>query len=224
MVTVIIPCAGRGERFGAEIPKQYLTLKGLPIFVRSLLAFEKHPLCDHIILGVNSDYLEKVQKILKEFSFKKIYRVVEGGETRQDTVYKALLEAPENTEIFLVHDAVRPLINQELISRVIELAKIEKGVIPVIPVRDALIRGKNGYVIESLDRTNLYQVQTPQAIQANILKETLEKAFSEGKIFPDEGSLLHHYGYKVRIIEGSLENFKITFSEDLVIAEKIISE
>lgn len=224
MVTVIIPCAGRGERFGAELPKQFLPLKGIPIFVRSLLAFEKHPQCHNIILGVSSDFIDDIENIIKKFSFKKLYKVVEGGETRQATVYKALLEAPAATEIFLVHDAVRPMISQDLISRVLEMTKFEKVVIPAIPIRDALIRGEKDYIKDSLDRTNLYQVQTPQAIKAQILKETLEKAFTEGKIFPDEGSLLHYYGYKVKIVEGSFENFKITFPEDLLIAEKIISE
>ncbi|MFN3568200.1 MAG: 2-C-methyl-D-erythritol 4-phosphate cytidylyltransferase, partial [Caldimicrobium sp.] len=143
---------------------------------------------------------------------------------RQETVYKVLLEAPEETELFLVHDAVRPLVSQDLISRVITAARKEVGVIPVLPVRDALIKGEEGYLQGPLDRTKVFQVQTPQAIAGQILKESLQKALKEGKIFPDEGSLLFHYGYKVKLVEGSVFNLKITYPEDLILAEKLIPD
>ncbi len=224
MITVIIPCAGKGERFGKELPKQFLPLRGVPIFLRTLLAFEKHPQCDLIILGINNAFKEYVYELLKERPFKKLYKIIEGGETRQETVFKALLEAPEETEIFLIHDAVRPLVEEELITKVIEGVKIENAVIPGILVRDALVREEEGYIREPLDRTKVYQVQTPQAFRASLLREAINRATAEGLIFPDEGSLLHYYGYKVKIIGGSFLNFKITYPEDFLLAEKLISE
>ncbi|MFN3505225.1 MAG: 2-C-methyl-D-erythritol 4-phosphate cytidylyltransferase [Caldimicrobium sp.] len=224
MITVIIPCAGKGERFKNSLPKQYHPLKGIPIFIRTILAFETHPLCNFILLGVTSSYLDYVKDIIKSYNLKKIYKIVVGGETRQETVYKTLLEAPIETKIFLVHDAVRPLVSQELISKIISASEKEIGVVPVLPVRDALIKGDNDYLQEPLERRKVFQVQTPQAISAKILKECLEKALEEGKIFPDEGSLLHHYGYRVKLVEGSIFNFKITFPEDLILAENLITD
>lgn len=228
MITVVIPCAGKGERLGSPLPKQFLPLKGIPILVRTLLAFENHPQCEQLILAVSKNFLDYTEELLKKYSFKKFYKIVEGGETRQESVFKAVACAPKETRFFLIHDAVRPLVSKELISKIIEEAKEEVAVIPVLPVRDALIMGerrrKKSYLKLPLDRENMFLVQTPQVISANILIESLKKAQVLGINFPDEGSLLQFFGYKVRLTEGAFENIKITYKEDLLLAERLIPD
>ncbi len=224
MVTVIIPCAGKGERFGGKLPKQYLELKGIPLFIRTVLAFEKHSQCDAIVLAVEKNFLKYVEEKIREFGLKKIFAITTGGKTRQESVYQGVLSSPKDTEIFLVHDAVRPLVNEALISKVIEEARVFQAVIPAIPVRDALIRAEDNFLKSPLSREGLYLVQTPQAIKAEILKECLFKAQKEGLTFLDEGSLLHHYGYKVKITSGYIFNIKITYPDDLILAERLISK
>ncbi len=224
MVSVLIPCAGKGVRLGAPLPKQYLPIKGIPLFVRTLKVFDNHPDCSHIILSISNTFKDYIEETLLKYSIRKVYKIVEGGDTRQESVYKALLASPKDTEIFLVHDAVRPFVSPELIKRVIEETRVHSVVVPAIPVRDALIKVFHEFVEGPVSREGLYLVQTPQGIRADLLKECLERAFLEGLSFPDEGSLLHYYGYKVKVISGALVNFKITYPEDFLLAEKLISE
>ncbi len=222
MITALVVCAGRGERFGKTLPKQFCLLAGKPLYIHTLLAFERSHLVDWMVLAGPKDLLKRIQEEIKIYGIKKVYRVVAGGENRQTSVYQALLEAPEETEVFLVHDGVRPLISEDLIVRIVEEVKEKKVVIPVWPATDALVKGTDGKVLTYLDRTNVLRVQTPQAIQSSIFREALERAQREKIFFPDEGSLMLHYGYEVHYLIGSPFNLKITYPEDLELAETLI--
>lgn len=224
MVSVLIPCAGKGSRLRAELPKQYLPLKGIPLFIRTLKIFDAHPYCSNIILAISQEYKNYIEENLLKYSIKKVYALTEGGETRQESVYRALLASPKETDIFLIHDVVRPFVSADLITKVIEETKIYSAVIPAIPVRDALIKVQDEFLKRAVNREGLYLVQTPQGVKATLLRETMKRAFHEGLTFPDEGSLLHYYGYRVKIISGTFLNFKITYPEDFLLAEKLISE
>lgn len=224
MVTVLIPCAGKGVRMGGEIPKQYQKLAGIPLFVHTLLVFERHPECDNLILAIDPAFEDFVKSALEKYQIKKVRALAKGGKTRQESVYQAMLKAKEETELFLVHDAVRPFVSEELISAIIEETRLSGAAIPVIPVRDALVRGREGYLEAPLSREGLYLVQTPQAVKASLLKETLERAIKEGLDFPDESSLLHYYGYSVKLLQGSVLNIKITYPEDFLLAERLLSK
>ncbi|MCS7150486.1 MAG: 2-C-methyl-D-erythritol 4-phosphate cytidylyltransferase [Caldimicrobium sp.] len=223
MFRALIPCAGVGERMGAGKPKQFLTLKGIPIFVHTLRAFEFHPLCAGIYLVVHKDYLAFVEKNLYEFGVKKIETIVEGGPTRQESVYNGLRQMDSNEGIVLVHDAVRPLVEERIITNVYLEALNFSAAIPVIPVRDAIIKESDGYLGEPLSREGLFLVQTPQGAKSSILMECMERAKIDGLNFPDEGSLLHHYGYRIKLVEGSSLNIKITYPQDLLLAERLLS-
>jgi 2-C-methyl-D-erythritol 4-phosphate cytidylyltransferase len=224
MVSVLIPCAGKGLRLKAELPKQFLPLKGIPLFIRTLKIFDNHSHCSSIILSVSQDFKQYIKETLLKYSIKKVYAITEGGETRQESVYRALLASPKETEIFLIHDAVRPFVSSDLITKIIEETRIHSAVIPAIPVRDALIKVQDDFLKRAISREGLYLVQTPQGVRATLLRETMERAFQEGLTFPDEGSLLQYYGHQVKVISGSFLNFKITYPEDFLLAEKLISE
>ncbi|HEM55960.1 MAG: 2-C-methyl-D-erythritol 4-phosphate cytidylyltransferase [Thermodesulfobacterium geofontis] len=222
MIIAIVPSAGKGERIKAEKPKQFLEIKGIPLLIYTLLKFEKHPQIDGIILSVSSEYISYTEKLISSYNLKKVLKITEGGKTRQDSVFKGIKVAPPKAEIFLVHDAVRPFVSSDLISKIIDNTKILGACVPAIPIRDTINRVFQGEIIENINRTNLFCIQTPQGIRAKILKNLLEKAQKENLIFSDESTLLLHYGYKVKIIEGFFLNFKITYPEDLFLAEKLI--
>ncbi|NPA39340.1 MAG: 2-C-methyl-D-erythritol 4-phosphate cytidylyltransferase [Thermodesulfobacteria bacterium] len=223
MLAVVIPSAGKGERLGAKVPKQFLEINGIPILGYTLQRFEKHPEIDAIIVATSLEYQHKVKKIAEKLKIKKLFAVVEGGKTRQQSVFKGILACPKSTKLVLVHDAVRPFVSAKLVSRIINAVKKYKAVVPAIPVRDALQKVSDNKIIHPVDRTGLYHIQTPQAGEYELLKNTLERAEKEGKTFPDESSLLKHYGYEVRIVEGEFINFKITYPEDFVLAESLIN-
>jgi 2-C-methyl-D-erythritol 4-phosphate cytidylyltransferase len=222
MVIAVIPAAGKGERLGAEKPKQFLELKGTPIIIHTLRKFETHPQIDGIIISTSSSYFELIKKLIKEYGLKKVLKIVEGGKTRQESVYNGVKACPEETQIILVHDAVRPFVSFKIISNVIQATNIHGAAVPAIPVRDTLNKVIEEKIFQNIDRSGLFHIQTPQGARAEILKECLKKAQEEQLVFSDESSLLLHYGYEVYVVEGAFINFKITYFEDLLLAEKLI--
>ncbi|QER42433.1 2-C-methyl-D-erythritol 4-phosphate cytidylyltransferase [Thermodesulfobacterium sp. TA1] len=222
MIIAVIPAAGKGERLGEALPKQFLDIKEVPLLIRTLLTFEKCSHVDGIIIATHQAYLDHTKKLIQKFNLKKVLNVVEGGETRQKSVYKAVKVAPLETKVFLVHDAVRPFVSESLIYEVIKATLSYGAAVPAIPVRDTLNLVENRLVKTNIPRKNLFHIQTPQGIKAELLLNCLERALTEGLDFSDESSLLNHFGYPVYVVEGSWLNLKITFKEDLILAEKLI--
>ncbi|HEA84122.1 MAG TPA: 2-C-methyl-D-erythritol 4-phosphate cytidylyltransferase [Thermodesulfobacterium geofontis] len=222
MVVAVIPSAGKGERMKANKPKQFLEIKGTPLLIHTLLKFEKHPQVDAVILSVSNEFINLTKKLVSSYNLKKVLKIVEGGKTRQESVFNGVKASPSETEIFLIHDAVRPFISSDLIGKIIKTAKDFGTGIPAIPVRDTLNKVSKEEIIENIDRTGLFCIQTPQGIRADILKDLLEKAQREKLVFSDESTLLLHYGYKAKIVEGSFLNFKITYPEDYELAKSFV--
>ncbi|WP_038055939.1 2-C-methyl-D-erythritol 4-phosphate cytidylyltransferase [Thermodesulfobacterium hydrogeniphilum] len=222
MVIAIIPAAGKGKRLGGEKPKQFLELKGIPIIIHTLFKFEKHPQIDGIIISTSYNYFQLIEKLINKYNFKKVLKIVEGGKTRQESVYNGVKACPEEAQIILVHDAVRPFVSFKIINDVIQASIKYGAAVPGIPVRDTLNKASKGKILQNIDRTGLFQIQTPQGVRAEILKECLKKAQEQKLVFSDESSLLLYYGYKVHLVNGAFINFKITYFEDLLLAEKLI--
>ena len=216
-VSVIIVAAGEGKRFGSQ--KQYSLLKGKPVLDWSIQRFENHEAVNEIILVLKgADQKERLYS-----GYKKIARIVEGGEKRQDSVVNGFSKIdPEKVGIVLVHDAVRPLVGKDIISEVIKVASEKGAAIPVVPVEDTLKEVKQEEILITLKRTGLFRAQTPQGFSYSILKEALEKARKDDYYGTDEGSLVERIGKDVYAVEGSLKNIKITSLEDLEIAEALL--
>jgi len=212
--SAIIVAAGEGKRFGS--PKQYSLLRGKPVLEWTLEKFEYHEAVNEIILVLKDE--SQRESFISEFS--KIAAVVSGGKKRQDSVHIGFNHVkPEKAEIVLVHDGVRPLIQKELISRVIEAAAKKGAVIPVIPVEDTVKEVSGRTVLRTVEREDLYRVQTPQGFLYSVLKQALEWASEERYYGTDEASLVEKTGKEVFIIQGDPQNIKITTPEDLKIAE-----
>lgn len=220
-VSVIIPAAGQGTRMGSSTAKQYLLLKGQPILHHTLMAFENCGAIDSVTLVVPKNDLDEARK---KWDYKIVKNIVEGGKERQDSVYNGFKAIPEDTEIVLVHDGVRPFVTPEIIQRSIEAARQFGAAITAIPVNDTIKQvDDEDFVTRTVDRNGLWRVQTPQAFQYDILGAAFQKAVKDSYYGTDEGSLLENAGKKLKIVAGSELNIKITRQEDLILGEGILN-
>jgi len=226
-VAAIIAAAGVGQRMGGQTPKPYLPLANKPILAHTLEIFEKIPEVHEVTVVVHPEDLDLCQDtVISPFCFKKVLRLVPGGKERQDSVYHALktLQREDDLEIVLVHDGVRPFITPDLIRAVIQGARRHGGAVLGWPSQDTLKRvNSQGEVIGTLDRRDIWQIQTPQAFQAALLWRAFVDAYSRDFYGTDEASLLEEIQQPVMVIPGSPFNLKITTREDLQLAEAMLS-
>ena len=226
-VAAIIPAAGIGARMKHDTPKPYLMLAGKPILAHTLAMFETSPDVHEVSVVVHPADLDSCQEqVIAPFAFKKVLRLVPGGKERQDSVYNALkvLQKEEDLEIVLVHDGVRPFITHDHIHRVIQAARKYGGAALGWPVQDTLKKvSPRGEVLKTLDRRDLWQIQTPQAFQTQLLWRAFLEAYSRNFYGTDEASLVEALYQTVMIVQGSPFNLKITTPEDLQMAEAILS-
>ncbi len=222
--SAIVVAAGAGKRFNSEIPKQFLNLKGKIILAYSIEKLEKSNLVDEIIVVVPEKFIDFCQKnIITKYNFKKVSRVISGGSTRQSSVQNGLLNVDKKCNLVLVHDGVRPLIELKQIEAVIKSAKKSKAAILAVPVKETLKRVNRKIIAKTEDRRNFYLAQTPQVFGKNLLLKAFKKAKKDRFVGTDCSSLVERLGVKIKIIEGSKINIKITNKEDFGLAEKILN-
>ncbi|MGW8285409.1 MAG: 2-C-methyl-D-erythritol 4-phosphate cytidylyltransferase [Candidatus Deferrimicrobiaceae bacterium] len=222
-VVAIIVAAGGGKRMGGDLPKQFLPLAGRPLLDRSLSAFTGSPRIDGIVLALPPSLSNEVKESYQQVA--KVIAVVDGGAERQDSVRNALMVVPEEAEIILVHDAVRPFVSQDLLDRCVELAQEHGAVVPVVPVRDTVKQwNRVEKTLSTRDRSELMLAQTPQGFRAGILRDAYGRAGEEGRKGTDDASLVEGAGYPVIPLPGEEANVKITIPEDLRIAEGLLRE
>ena len=219
-VNAIIPAAGQGQRFGGA--KQFLNLAGKPLLLHSLEVFEASPRIEMICLVVPEGDLKRANDLIRENGFRKISKILPGGLERQESV-KIGFEALSPSDLVIVHDAARPLVTPELLTRLIKGAEEFGGCIVGTPTRDTMKRvNAGGIVQETVDRAGLWNIQTPQAFRYDLLKRAFEAAVRENFVGTDEAMLVERLGVKVKVIDGGGVNLKITTPEDLQIAEALI--
>lgn len=223
----IVAGAGKGERLGAREGKQFLKLAGVPMLARTLLNVEAVPEVDQIILVVNPEDVERAaQEIVEPYGLKKVSRIVAGGEWRQESVFKALRAFPNPVEIIVIHDGARPLATPGLFRLAIKTLRDSdcEGIIAAVPVVDTVKEVEGGWVTRTLDRRYLWAVQTPQCFRSFALVDSHEKARREGVWATDDAALLERCHYRVRVVEGEPTNIKITYPNDLVMAESLLEK
>jgi 2-C-methyl-D-erythritol 4-phosphate cytidylyltransferase len=220
----VVAGAGRGERLGREGGKQFAPLAGVPVLARSLWNLQACEEVDGIVVAVNPGEVERAEKeIVSPYGLTKVIAVVEGGEHRQESVYRALKAIPGGTELVLVHDGARPFAGPSLFRRVINAMRDTDGAIAAVPVVDTVKEVEGGWVIRTLERRRLWAVQTPQCFQSFALLDSHERAKREGVWATDDASLLERYRYRVRVVRGEVTNIKITYPSDLVAAEALLA-
>ncbi len=221
---VIIPAAGKGKRMGASLNKQYLELKGRPLLTFSLETFLKLKV-GYIVIVVAKGEIEICKdKVLTLFPTSQVV-VEEGGKERQNSVYNGLKALPKNIRYVCVHDGARPLVTPSIINKVYIACQAEGSAAAAIPLKDTIkeVDG-SGFVLRTPAREKYMAVQTPQIFRKDIILTSYEKSFRDGFQATDDTSLAEKYGYKVKLVQGSYENIKITTPEDLYFAESILEK
>jgi 2-C-methyl-D-erythritol 4-phosphate cytidylyltransferase len=220
----IIPAGGTGKRMGSQLPKQYLSLAGIPILVHTLKAFQHSPLIDEILLAVPEGDLAHVRlAMVQRYDLSRVSLVLAGGRERQDSVKNALAHVCDEHDIILVHDGVRPFVTGDLIERVVAGAKKYGAVSTGVPVRDTVkeVDGA-GRIVKTVPREGLWLTQTPQAFRREVILAAYERAAADGFYGTDDASLVERTGISVRMIPGDKDNIKVTTPEDLVQGEMIV--
>ena len=220
---VIIPAAGQGKRMGAGKNKLLIELNQIPIIIHTLLVFENDEDCNGIILAIHPDDEIQFKSFIHKYKISKIKGLVPGGKERQDSIYHALQTVKDNG-IVLVHDAARPFIKKEQIHLLVENAETKDAAIIGVPAKDTMKMVRNGIVTETVERSSLWIVQTPQAFRFALLMEAYKKAEQEHFIGTDDSSLVERLGVPVTMVEGDYDNIKLTTPEDLIFAEAILKK
>ena len=219
----IIPTAGSGTRFQSSVPKPLVLLKGKPIIVHTLQAFERSLSVSSVIVVVPKDLITQYNQYVKRFRLKKVARVVAGGKSRGESVYNGLQCVDKATDIVVVHDGVRPLVETHMIDEAVKQCRKQDAVVVAVPVKPTIkqVDPKSLYVKATLDRTTLWEIQTPQVFKANTLKRAYANANREAT---DDAALVEALGVKVKILKGDYRNIKITTTEDLSVAETFLKK
>ncbi|MEK4027362.1 2-C-methyl-D-erythritol 4-phosphate cytidylyltransferase [Pseudobacillus sp. FSL P4-0506] len=220
---VIIPAAGRGTRMKADKNKLLLLLNGRPVIIHTLEVFEQDPNCSGIILVVQPEETTMFSNLIHEYDVSKVKKLVPGGNERQQSVFNGLKEA-DQTGIILVHDGARPFITRPIISQLVEKATEEGAAIVAVPVKDTIKRVEGGVVAETVERSSLWSVQTPQAFRVPLIMQAHRQAQEDRYMGTDEASLAERANIRVQIVEGDYDNIKLTTPEDLVFAKAIIQK
>ncbi len=217
---VIIVAAGAGSRLKSKIPKALVLLKRKPLVSWCLGVFEKCSLIDGIVLVGHKSYLKEFKRIAKDFP--KVNAVVAGGAKRADSVLEGIAAVDEDTAIILVHDAARPLIDEFSVKQLLQVLKNYKAAVLAVPVKPTIkkVNIKNMCVEETLPRHLLWEVQTPQGFDREVLVKAHQQKIKEEAT--DDAMLVERMGVMVKVVMGTSRNIKVTTAEDLKVAEKLL--
>jgi 2-C-methyl-D-erythritol 4-phosphate cytidylyltransferase len=224
-VHVLVPAAGSGSRIGGDTRKQYLELGDQPVLVQTLSRLAAHPQITAIHLIVPEDDVAFCRAELVEgHRLEKIGGVFAGGAERQDSVRKGLDSCgAADQDVILIHDGVRPFYPQEQIGPLIQLASVEGAALLAIPAQDTIKEVFDGEVRSTLDRSLLWQVQTPQAFRCERIREAHRRAYASGYVGTDDASLIEWCGWPVAVLPGHTHNIKITTPADLALARALLA-
>ena len=221
---VVLPAAGSGKRMNAGHNKLFLKLREKPILIHTLEVFEKDANCTGIWLAVKPEERAIIQDMLKQYHIMKVKGLPAGGEERQHSVYACIQAAGNESKLILVHDAARPFIELSVIAQLTKEAQKNGAAIAGVKVKDTIKRVKNTVIEETVDREQLWMIQTPQAFQTSILINAQKQAAQDDFLGTDESMLVERLGIEVHVVESTYDNVKMTTREDLLIGEAILQK
>ena len=220
----IIVAAGKSKRMGKNVNKIFLPLLNKPMIYYSIKAFQDCNLIDEIIVVVQKTDIKKINEIKQKYNFAKIKKIVGGGKERQGSVCNGLMSIrnAKNSDVIVVHNGSNPLVKENEISGCINEAKKYGAAVAAFQLKDTIKKISNGFVEKTIDRQNIYQMQTPQAIKYSLFIEAFKNARKKNLKVTDDVALVEALGKKIKIVPCSYENIKITTEDDLRIAEGIL--
>lgn len=225
----IVLAAGRGKRMQSDVAKQYLLVRNKPVLYYSLKAFQDSVVDEMILVTAESEIAYCKEEIVDKYNISKVSKIVAGGKERYHSVYNGL-KACEDAEIVLIHDGARPFVDEVIIERNISMVKECGACVTGMPVKDTIkIADNKGFVKETPRRDMIWTIQTPQTFCYDLIKEAYdtflsdEEEYSKQYSVTDDSMVAEIFGgLKVKLIEGSYNNVKITTPEDMVLAEAIL--
>lgn len=227
-ITAIVLAAGQGKRMNTSVAKQFLSLQGKPVVYYSLKAFEESKV-DNIILVTGSGQVDYCRKeIVEPYCFRKVSKIIEGGQERYDSVFRALKEVTA-ADYVLIHDGARPFLSQELIQTMIGEVQKYKACIVGAPVKETIkVIDSEGYIISTPNRNTLWSAQTPQAFEFVAIKKAYDEFYKENDKarlgITDDAMVYEAYQKQpVKMLFGDYNNIKLTTPEDLILAESILN-
>lgn len=226
MNIAIILAAGKSRRLKG-IDKIFYKINKKPLIFYTLLAFEKNPQINKIILVIGEESFKNIFSLIKKYNFRKVAAIIKGGKKRQDSSFYGLKMAEKLGaklgDLILFHNGANPLVSQNEITNVIRAAKIYKSALVGQAARDTIKEvAKDGFIIRTIDREKIFLAQTPQAIEYKLAKRAFEKSFAEKFYGTDDVSLVEKLGKKVKVVPCSYKNFKATTREDLEIIKAFL--
>lgn len=224
-ISAVVLAAGQGRRMQARVQKQFLTVNGYPVLYYCLKAFQESFVDDIVLVTGEADIPYCKKEIVEHYGFSKVQKVIPGGKERFHSVYEGL-KACENADYVLIHDGARPMVTEEIMERTIKAARQFQGAAAAMPVKDTIkVADDQGFVSATPNRSSLWMMQTPQTFSRPVILEAYEKLIEQEKdghavAVTDDAMVLEYIsGGKVKLVEGSYENIKITTPSDLKIAE-----
>jgi len=235
--TAIVLSAGRGTRMNSDVAKQYLPLKGRPVLFYCMDIFQKSFIDEIILVCAEEDIEYCKDEIVDKYGFSKVSRIVSGGKERYNSVYNGLCAISDISEkdsgenYVFIHDGARPFVDMDMLERVLDEVKVHKACITGVPVKDTIkVSDADGFVCDTPNRSSLYQVQTPQVFEYKLIKDSYKEVLDKEKELREKGISITDDAMiveavsdvKVKIVEGSYRNIKITTPEDMIVAASFI--
>jgi len=218
----VVVAAGRSERLGGSVPKQYQLIGGVPMVLRALRPFTSHSDVAHVVLVLPQEDAARPPDFLTDVSGRSMFSIVSGGRHRGDSVRAGLSALPLECTVVLVHDAARPFVGSDVVDAVIGYARAGEGAVPAIPLSDTLKEATTSdpsVIRRTRPRSRLWRAQTPQGFPRAVLEQAHARAARAGRRVTDDAALVEAMGVRVRLVPDSCRNLKVTTQEDLVLAE-----
>ena len=217
----VVAAAGSSTRMGQD--KLLLPLDGQPVVLHTLRALDLCPMITEIVVVTREDLVVPIGQLCRDSGLEKVRKVLVGGETRSRSVLAGLGELSPDAELVAIHDGARPLVSQAVLEEAIRRAAQCGAAAPAVPVKDTVKRARDGVVQATLDRSELWAVQTPQVFQADLIKAALARALEDGAELTDDCAAVERLGVGVSLTAGDYCNLKLTTPEDLAVAEALLA-
>ena len=220
--SAVIVAAGASTRMGFD--KLLAEVRDMPVIVRTIDVFQQAPSIAEIVVVTKEDLVPEAARLCQQFQLTKVVKVIRGGENRTQSARLGTLEADRNVPLIAIHDGARPFVTVQMIEDVVAQAAKSGAAAPAIPVKDTIKLADDGVVEQTLERSRLYAVQTPQVFDASLIRAALQKALDDGAELTDDCAAVERLGMKVVLTAGDDRNIKITTPVDLLLGEGIVEE
>lgn len=220
--SVVVAAAGASSRMGFD--KVLAEVGGVPVIVRCLQSFQQAPGVKEVVVVTRTDLVPDVARLCHDYGLDKVTRVIRGGESRTQSVRLGTLECDPKAKLIAIHDGARPFVTVQVIEDAVAQAAVSGAAAPAVPVKDTIKSAHDGVVEQTLDRSALYAIQTPQVFDGDLIRAALQKALDDGAQLTDDCAAVERLGMKVALTQGDERNIKLTTPTDLLIGEVLAEE